>query len=371
MPIYELHSDRIEPLEQTTFAQARISERQDLQRLLRDQINVVLPDVMVLSEEFGEWEASRRRIDLLGLDRDANLVVFELKRTEDGGHMELQAVRYAAMVSAMTFDKAVEAHADYLRRRECEGDAEAEILKFLEWDEPDEESFAQDVRIVLVSAEFGKELTTAVMWLNDHGLDIRCVRLRPYGDGSRIFLDVQQVIPLPEAEQYQIQIKEKVAQERSARRGKAVKGEHYRRFWASLLERAAGRTTLHGNVSPGGAHWLSTGAGRSGFGYQYALGKHKPRVELKIDIGDELGNKQLFDQLHESSADIDAAYGRALNWERKDGKQACYVRSYLSPGTWREEDRWDEIHNEMIEAMIRLEEAFRPHVTGLDGHGRA
>ena len=57
------------------------------------------PSGMVLAEEFGEWEASRRRIDLLVLDKDANLVVVELKRTDDGGHMELQALRYAAMVS--------------------------------------------------------------------------------------------------------------------------------------------------------------------------------------------------------------------------------------------------------------------------------
>jgi len=31
-------------------------------------------------------------------------VAIELKRTEDGGHMELQSTRYAAMVSTMTFD---------------------------------------------------------------------------------------------------------------------------------------------------------------------------------------------------------------------------------------------------------------------------
>ena len=48
---------------------------------------------MVLAEEFGDWQDSRRRIDLLCLDRDAGLVVVELKRTEDGGHMELQAIR--------------------------------------------------------------------------------------------------------------------------------------------------------------------------------------------------------------------------------------------------------------------------------------
>jgi hypothetical protein len=39
-------------------------------------------------------------------DKQAWLVVIELKRTLDGGHMELQAIRYASMVSAMTFERA-------------------------------------------------------------------------------------------------------------------------------------------------------------------------------------------------------------------------------------------------------------------------
>ena len=62
--------------------------------------------MLIVSEEFGGWEDSRRRIDLLGLDRQANLVVIELKRSENGGHMELQALRYAAMISKMTFEAA-------------------------------------------------------------------------------------------------------------------------------------------------------------------------------------------------------------------------------------------------------------------------
>ena len=50
------------------------------------------------------------------MDAEANLVVVELKRTADGGHMELQAIRYASMVSAMTFERAVQIHAVFLRR---------------------------------------------------------------------------------------------------------------------------------------------------------------------------------------------------------------------------------------------------------------
>jgi hypothetical protein len=44
------------------------------------------------------------------------------------------------------------------------------MLEFLEWDEPDEDEFANDVSIVLASAEFSKEVTGTVLWLNDHGL---------------------------------------------------------------------------------------------------------------------------------------------------------------------------------------------------------
>jgi len=90
MTLYEIMPDRIAPLSQTTFAGAGVRERADLQRLLREQVEIVSSDTLVVAEEFGEWEDSRRRIDLLGLDRHANLVVIELKRTEDGGHMELQ-----------------------------------------------------------------------------------------------------------------------------------------------------------------------------------------------------------------------------------------------------------------------------------------
>ncbi len=216
MPLFEFTKGAFVPVSETSFATEGIAE-DDLQRLLRTQIDVIAGDVLVIGEEFGDWEDSKRRIDLLAVDRDANLVVIELKRTDDGGHVELQAIRYAAMVSAMTFEQATTAFAKFLHAQESTDDAQARLLEFLDWDEPDEERFAQDVRIVLVSADFSREVTTAVLWLNQRNLDIRCVRLKPYKLGDRVLIDAEQIIPLPEAEDYQVHMREKNDRQREAR----------------------------------------------------------------------------------------------------------------------------------------------------------
>lgn len=217
MALYEIKSDAIVAVAPTDFGLENVRERTDLQRLLRANVSAVCPDTMVVAEEFCDWDDSRRRIDLLALDKSANLVVVELKRSEDGGHMDLQAIRYAAMVSTMTFEQAVAAHAGYLTAIGRQEDARALILDFLGWDEPSEEAFAPVVRIVLVSAEFSKELTTAVLWLNDSGLDIRCVRMKPYSLDGRLLVDVQQIIPLPEAAEYTVRVARKDQQQKAAR----------------------------------------------------------------------------------------------------------------------------------------------------------
>ena len=218
MPLYELTPGAISPVPATRFSEAGVREREGLQRVLREKIEVISPGTLVVAEEFCEWEESRRRIDLLGIDSDANLVVIELKRTEDGSHMELQALRYAAMISALTFERVVEIFASYLRQRASDIDARSMLLDHLGWQSAEDGEFAATVRIILASADFGKELTTAVLWLNDQGLDIRCVRLVPYSHGGSVLVDIQQIIPLPEAGDYTVRIRAKQQEARIALR---------------------------------------------------------------------------------------------------------------------------------------------------------
>ena len=210
-----MKQDGLVAVPSSTFATERVLERADLQRLLRARIDAIADDVLIVAGAFAD---ARRRIDLLGLDRQGRLVVFELKRTEEGGHLELQALRYAAMISTMTFDDLVGHYETYLESVEPEARDEAKA-RLADWlDDGDGTVISREVRIVLVSAGFGREITTTVLWLTDlYGLDIRCVRLTPYRVDDRLLLDVQQVIPLPEASELTIQLKRRATQERAVR----------------------------------------------------------------------------------------------------------------------------------------------------------
>ena len=208
----------LQKIDPTSFAEEGIHEREDLQRILRDMPDVLEEGLLIIAEEFGDWQDSRRRIDLLGLDDKGRLVVIELKRGDTGEHMDLQAVRYAAMVANMTIESIVETYQTYLDKRakqdgnSSDEDAAARIREHLGIAEIDSEAIHTDIpRVILVSEDFSKELTTCVMWLNDSwlrsaGQEIKCIKLRPHRNGKEILIEASQVIPLPEATDYQTQL---------------------------------------------------------------------------------------------------------------------------------------------------------------------
>ncbi|MGL4460109.1 MAG: hypothetical protein ACRCUB_17280, partial [Plesiomonas shigelloides] len=133
-----------------------------------------------------------------------------------GAHMELQALRYASMIANMTFDKACEYFERYIADEELDINAKETLLEFIDLDESQLDDFGNDVRIVLASADFGKELTTSVLWLRDKGIDISCIRLTPFKYQNDVLINATQIIPIPEAEAYQIKFREKRAEQRAS-----------------------------------------------------------------------------------------------------------------------------------------------------------
>jgi hypothetical protein len=98
------------------------------------------------------------------------------------------------------------------------------------------------------------------------------------------------------------------------------------------------------------------------------LRKNEAQVELYIDRGKDRGeeNKAIFDKLFTHKAEIEKDFAQPLEWERLEGKRACRIRKRISAGGYRDdENKWPQIHEAMVDAMIRLEKALRPYVSKL------
>ena len=218
MAIYKMVGDkeRLEPILETSFSQESVQEVQDLQRILLAQPEILEPGLFIIRAEFSEWRDSKRRIDLLALDKEGRLVVVELKRGETGDHSELQAIRYAAMVANLTLDKVVDTYQAYFGVDQDE--ARSRIHEHLGVPEEDDAViYTENPRIILACEDFNKELTTSVLWLNACELDIKCIRLKPYRIGEEILVESSQIIPIPEAADFTEQFRERERENRDQR----------------------------------------------------------------------------------------------------------------------------------------------------------
>lgn len=217
---------QFEKVQAGTFGQLSIWERTHIQEWIRRAPEVLGEELLVVSMEFDRFKQSADRLDLLALDRRGNLVVVELKRDGLAGYADLQAVRYAAMVSPMTIEKLLPYFVQYQRKylglKDTNTDsAKEQILSFITDNETFEE-LSNRPRIVLCSENFSTELTTTVLWLNQVGLDISCVRIMPYKVGNQIVVVPTKIIPLQEARQYLIELqqKEERREEQSSKSGR-------------------------------------------------------------------------------------------------------------------------------------------------------
>jgi hypothetical protein len=80
VPLYEITESGLRQHAAAGFATLGLYERADLQRLLREDISAVGDDLLVIAEEFGQWEDARRRIDLLAIDKAPKEALRCLKR---------------------------------------------------------------------------------------------------------------------------------------------------------------------------------------------------------------------------------------------------------------------------------------------------
>ena len=137
------------------------------------------------------------------------------------------------------------------------------------------------------------------------------------------------------------------------------------RFFEGLLGRAKSRTQLHANISPSKHNWVSAGSGISGVAFNYVVLQRDARVELYIDTRDGDENRRVFGTLADKKDGIESTFGGALKWDPLEGRRACRISKAYESGGYRDEDKWEAVYEELVDAMAKLESAVKPHLKGL------
>lgn len=362
-------ANRLRKLDRTTFSEVGFREREHLQEWLASMPEALGEtlgdDLLIIQKEFDGFDGTRERLDLLALDRNGQLVVIENKLDDSGRDVVWQALKYAAYCSSLKKAEIVDIFQKYLG---ASGDAVTMICEFLEEDSFDEIVLNEgnDQRVVFIAANFRREVTATVLWLREHQIDARCIKAIPYRFGEELFLDLQQVIPTPEAADYMIRMAQKETEEKSAIGVQRRSHQLRLAFWEKALEAMRERgLSLFANISPSKDHWLSAGTGISGCVYNLIFSKDEARVEISLQRANKTENKWLFDQLYSERDGLERDFGAALDWKRMEDRKSSRIQfSRIFDGF--SEEAWPEMIDWLGEHMQRLEATFHPRLVELN-----
>ena len=361
-------TNRIIKLDARRFSDLGLGERGDLQEWIAGTPETLGEELLIIQKEFDGFADTRERLDLLALDKDGKLVIIENKLDETGREVVWQAIKYAAYCSSLNKAQIVEIYQRYLDHCNIAGNAETKICEFLDKDSLDDVDLNadNDQRVMLIAGNFRKEVTATVLWLLGHGVRAQCFRVVPYCFGEEIFVDLQQIIPTPEVEDFMISMATKGAEKKSTedaqRRSHKVRLEFWEQALGALRAR---RLKRYQSISPSTDHWLSCATGVSGCNYTLIFLKQEVRVELTLQRSRIEDNKWFFDRLEEKREEIESDFGEALEWNRMGDKKSSKIR-LVRPFDGHDPVCWPEIITWFGDHISRLEDAFSTHLERLN-----
>jgi len=359
-------------LEKQSFSELKLSERNDLQEWIADNPNILGEPLLIIQKEFDGFRDTSERLDLLALDENGKLVVIENKLDDSGRDVVWQALKYVSYCATLTKSEICEIFQSYLG--EMGITASEKIADF--YDGQDYESIrlnpaGSDQRIILVAANFRKEVTSTVLWLCNHGIDITCCKVTPYKDGDKLYLDVERILPIQDIGDYQVRLAVKKQEDAVSLNEDALRHKLRFRFWEKALPVLRAKTGIYNNVSPSRHHWLSGASGHSGIFFTPVIKKNGAQAELWIGTADRNRNKDLFHKLIAKKHDIESKFGGKLDWQELPDKIGCRICVHFHSYGLYNEEHWDEVISFLADNLAKLITVFKipldAAVKGQDG----
>ncbi|MBK8920262.1 MAG: DUF91 domain-containing protein [Saprospirales bacterium] len=126
----DIENKRLIELQTISFTKLKLTEPYDIEDWIEKTPKVLGEDLLILSRQF--IVPSGKKLDLLAVDKKANLVIIELKRDDSGTEVEWQAIKYTSYCANLLAGDIFKLFATYLSTDESE--ARSKIEDFIEVD---------------------------------------------------------------------------------------------------------------------------------------------------------------------------------------------------------------------------------------------
>jgi hypothetical protein len=367
MYIINKETNRIEKIESTTFKQLGFRERENLQEWIANNPSCLNEDLLIIQKEFSGFNDTSERLDLLAIDKQGNLVIIENKLDDTGKDVTWQVIKYASYCATLNSSQIITIFGQYLSKVGSSENAEAILSEFLETEDFRERlNIGNSQRIMLIAGEFRKEVTSSVLWLLNYGLRVQCFKATPFKLQEQLLMNMEQIIPIKEAEDFVISMANKSREEVETQEQNKERHNVRLRFWQEYLKEINKVCTLYQNVSPSKDNWIGCGSGMSSVGYNSVVTRNYVRIELYINSGDKANNKAIFDALALKKDKIEEDFGGALTWERLDNNVTARIKFELTNVSVFNEEDWKKMIAFMVDAVPRFERAFKKRIQELN-----
>lgn len=364
--MYKLNQDTKEltAVKESTFAKLGFKERPDLQEWIANNSNILGEELLVIQKEFAGFNDTKERLDLLALDKNKNLVIIENKLDDSGKDVVWQASKYAAYCSTLTTDGIKQIYQEYLNKNNIGISAEEKLKEFYNETDIDELQLNQKntERIILVARSFRKEVTSTILWMRSYSIDIKCIKIIPYQHGDLVFIDVEQIIPVKEVEEYMIglEVKNDSDTKNSKQREKTL--QQRKEFWGIVIEEMNMRSHLCKNLSPQEKNTLNCSTGIRGIQYTFVETSTYTAVELAIKTDDVQYNKHIFDLIVEKKDEIESKLRDSLVWDRGEVKKESRISWQFEGVDLNNYEDRQVVAENMCKKMICFNDVMMPYI---------
>lgn len=196
MAIWKIAEDKPKRVQETGLKKEKLLE-ENLESWIEKMPEILGESLMIIGRQVMIPEF-KDRLDLLAIDTQGAAVIIELKRGKLKDPVDVQSLRYASYISKWKFDDFESVAKNYFTNlNDQEFNFNSEFESFCENSGIDDiPDINEEQRIVVVGSSVKDKLGSVALWLRDHSIDIKLIKIQVYKNGGELLIEPNVIVPL-------------------------------------------------------------------------------------------------------------------------------------------------------------------------------